>query len=53
LGRARPRMWRRLTIAGRVDALKRGEDPKEVFGRCGSESGKGVLEAAFRRASGS
>ncbi|MFA5789535.1 MAG: hypothetical protein WC976_00525 [Caldisericia bacterium] len=40
---------RRIQFAEAVDALRRGEEPKDVFRRLGYELGPRQLEAACRR----
>jgi len=44
-----PMTCHRIQLAGAVNALRRGEDPKDVFGRLGQEPGTGELGAAIRR----
>jgi len=45
-----PMTCHRIQLAGAVDALRRGEEPKDVFGRLGYEPGTGELGAVFKKA---
>jgi len=40
----------RIQLAEAVDAMRRGEEPKDVFGRLGYEPETGELGAVFKKA---
>jgi hypothetical protein len=47
-----PMTCQRVRLAGGVDTLRHGKEPREAFGRFGSEPGRGLLQAARRRSLG-